>query len=115
MKPCRSPYCECEPGHCESPGFYDARAEVFPHKRPPLISPNVIDEALSKANATLDREAGRIAKLIEADLLKGYAYGTISTTSLLPQFAEALGSKLSIPGKLHACYRSYKLEWQILL
>lgn len=25
LQPCRSPYCECEPGKCTSPGFYDAR------------------------------------------------------------------------------------------
>lgn len=24
-QPCRSPYCECEQGHCTHPGFYDAR------------------------------------------------------------------------------------------
>lgn len=25
LKPCRSPYCECEPGKCTHPGFFDAR------------------------------------------------------------------------------------------
>lgn len=25
LKPCCSPYCECEPGHCSHPGFYDDR------------------------------------------------------------------------------------------
>ncbi len=25
MQPCRSPYCECDVGHCTHPGFYDAR------------------------------------------------------------------------------------------
>jgi len=25
IKPCRSPYCECEHGKCTHPGFYDAR------------------------------------------------------------------------------------------
>jgi hypothetical protein len=24
-QPCRSPYCECAPGQCSHPGFYDAR------------------------------------------------------------------------------------------
>lgn len=27
LKPCRSPYCECDQGRCTHPGFYDARAE----------------------------------------------------------------------------------------
>lgn len=27
MKPCRSPYCECEAGACTHPGCYDARHE----------------------------------------------------------------------------------------
>lgn len=27
LKPCRSPYCECEQGKCTHPGFYDARGE----------------------------------------------------------------------------------------
>lgn len=25
LKPCRSPYCECEQGKCTHPGFFDAR------------------------------------------------------------------------------------------
>lgn len=25
LKPCRSPYCECDVGACTHPGFYDAR------------------------------------------------------------------------------------------
>ena len=25
LKPCRSPYCECDVGGCTHPGFYDAR------------------------------------------------------------------------------------------
>jgi len=25
LKPCRSPYCECEKGKCTHPGFFDAR------------------------------------------------------------------------------------------
>ena len=28
MKPCRSPYCECEVGKCTHPGFYDARGDM---------------------------------------------------------------------------------------
>lgn len=28
LKPCRSPYCECDHGKCTHPGFYDARSEV---------------------------------------------------------------------------------------
>jgi hypothetical protein len=27
LKPCKSPYCECEIGKCTHPGFYDARGE----------------------------------------------------------------------------------------
>jgi flavin-dependent thymidylate synthase len=27
LKPCRSPYCECEPGKCTHPGFFDARGK----------------------------------------------------------------------------------------
>lgn len=27
LKPCRSPYCECDKGKCTHPGFYDARDE----------------------------------------------------------------------------------------
>jgi|GEM_PF-2619660 len=27
LKPCRSPYCECERGKCTHPGFRDARHE----------------------------------------------------------------------------------------
>jgi len=26
--PCRSPYCECDPGKCTHPGFHDARGTV---------------------------------------------------------------------------------------
>lgn len=29
LHPCRSPYCECEPGECTRPGFRDARHEVI--------------------------------------------------------------------------------------
>lgn len=29
MKPCRSPYCECEPHKCTHPGFYDSRHISF--------------------------------------------------------------------------------------
>lgn len=25
LKPCKSPYCECDIGKCTHPGFYDAR------------------------------------------------------------------------------------------
>ena len=28
-KPCKSPYCECDPGKCTAPGFYDARGDVM--------------------------------------------------------------------------------------
>jgi len=28
MKPCRSPYCECEVGKCTHPGFFDARGDM---------------------------------------------------------------------------------------
>lgn len=27
LKPCKSPYCECDFGKCSHPGFYDARGE----------------------------------------------------------------------------------------
>lgn len=27
LRPCRSPYCECEQGKCTHPGCYDARSE----------------------------------------------------------------------------------------
>jgi hypothetical protein len=27
LKPCKSPYCECDVGKCSHPGFYDARGE----------------------------------------------------------------------------------------
>lgn len=30
LKPCRSPYCECDQGKCTHPGFYDARGEELP-------------------------------------------------------------------------------------
>lgn len=30
QRPCRSPYCECEPGKCTHPSCYDARAEPLP-------------------------------------------------------------------------------------
>ena len=28
LKPCRSPYCECDRGKCSHPGFYDARGQA---------------------------------------------------------------------------------------
>jgi hypothetical protein len=28
LKRCCSPYCECDPGKCSNPGFYDARHEA---------------------------------------------------------------------------------------
>ena len=28
LRPCRSPYCECDPGKCSHPGCYDARGEA---------------------------------------------------------------------------------------
>lgn len=31
-RPCRSPYCECEPGKCTHPGFHDARHEPLPQE-----------------------------------------------------------------------------------
>lgn len=31
-KPCRSPYCECDPGQCTHPGFHDARGEAIPQR-----------------------------------------------------------------------------------
>jgi hypothetical protein len=30
LKPCRSPYCECDSGKCTHPGFYDARDKPQP-------------------------------------------------------------------------------------
>lgn len=30
LRPCRSPYCECEPGKCTHPGCYDARGAKGP-------------------------------------------------------------------------------------
>jgi len=30
LKPCRSPYCECDSGECTHPGFYDARDKPQP-------------------------------------------------------------------------------------
>ena len=30
LRPCRSPYCECDPGKCTHPGCYDARHEPLP-------------------------------------------------------------------------------------
>lgn len=32
LKPCRSPYCECDHGKCSHPGCYDARGEAWPPK-----------------------------------------------------------------------------------
>ena len=44
LKPCRSPYCECDHGKCSHPGFYDARGEPWPPaQRKPLT-----DELLRK-------------------------------------------------------------------
>lgn len=28
LKPCKSPYCECDEGKCSHPGFYDARSQA---------------------------------------------------------------------------------------
>lgn len=33
LKPCRSPYCECDPDRCTHPGFYDARHLPVPKPR----------------------------------------------------------------------------------
>lgn len=30
LRPCRSPYCECDPGKCTHPGCYDARGVTEP-------------------------------------------------------------------------------------
>jgi hypothetical protein len=30
LKPCHSPYCECDSGKCTHPGFYDARDKPQP-------------------------------------------------------------------------------------
>jgi hypothetical protein len=35
LRPCRSPYCECEPRACTHPGCYDARHEPVPAPTPP--------------------------------------------------------------------------------
>lgn len=34
LKPCRSPYCECDRGKCTHPGFYDARHEQAEQAQP---------------------------------------------------------------------------------
>jgi len=36
LKPCRSPYCECDQGACTHPGFYDARGEAAPSQEPDM-------------------------------------------------------------------------------
>ena len=38
LKPCRSPYCECDEGKCTHPGFYDARGEVLTAPQSPELA-----------------------------------------------------------------------------
>lgn len=42
LKPCHSPYCECEKGKCTHPGFYDARHEQ------PNACPHGVDDGACK-------------------------------------------------------------------
>lgn len=39
LKPCRSPYCECDVGECSHPGCYDARHEEFTYPAAQPVQP----------------------------------------------------------------------------
>jgi hypothetical protein len=60
LKPCRSPYCECEVGKCTHPGFYDARGEELT-----TIPKNQVEFLLLKANTELMQRVNRMIELLE--------------------------------------------------
>jgi hypothetical protein len=62
LKPCRSPYCECDIGKCTRPGFYDARGTSV-QQEPDMRHPKI--QALIGARARLEIELGLVEQLIE--------------------------------------------------
>jgi uncharacterized UPF0160 family protein len=45
LKPCRSPYCECDSGKCTHPGFYDARDKPQPAAWVGLTDEEILEAA----------------------------------------------------------------------
>jgi hypothetical protein len=69
LRPCRSPYCECEPGACTHPGCYDARHQAAPPEVQAAtdaaldlveLPPIRVDTATYKALKTLGQQRGMI-------------------------------------------------------
>ena len=70
LKPCRSPYCECDVGKCSHPGCYDARHEKL---NPPAAQrewQGLTDEEIQAIHDTYYRRMGpqEFARAIEAKL-----------------------------------------------
>lgn len=110
LKPCKSPYCECEKGKCEHPGSYDARST-------PTAYPE-LDRLVTVLKEQLKKQTEYCQDQINKSLAKGFPYGIVYTTAGFPeQFIVALGSKLQIPGKLEVrvAKPNNALEGQILL
>lgn len=65
LEPCRSPYCECDPGKCRDPKRYDARGEPLPGAlRRRSDDPVQIAEDLRAACEKLRRTSMPLADMI---------------------------------------------------
>jgi hypothetical protein len=69
LKPCRSPYCECDSGKCTHPGFYDAR-----DKPQPAAWVGLTDKEINSVIAT--------SKNVEGSLVLPYGYAREIETKL---------------------------------
>ena len=65
LQPCRSPYCECDPGKCKDPERYDARGEAMPSEvRRRSDDPAQIADDLRAACEKLRRTSMPLADMI---------------------------------------------------
>lgn len=65
-QPCRSPYCECAPGQCTHPGFYDARAVVEPSSNDLLADAHAIHCAAEVGMPCDCSVPARISAIVDA-------------------------------------------------
>jgi hypothetical protein len=69
LKPCRSPYCECDSGKCTHPGFYDARDKPQPAAQWFGLTPEDYDSMRPRVPSIVDDFSFvDVAAIVEAKL-----------------------------------------------
>ena len=109
LKPCKSPYCECTPGHCEHPGCYDDRAMK-------VETDIVLRKAQEGLRKLFEARTAALYNSILNDIDKGYVSGTFKERVPSPDFGQKLAQALGKPNLLQVDF-DYQdnFAWQILL